>query len=55
MATATEVQLTRLYGPNPVLKEPLGPHCVRGFRADGLLRWSLIGKLWEETQGPRLA
>lgn len=50
MATATKVQMTRPYGPKPlIVKEPVGPHYVKELRADGLL--TLIGKLWEETQG----
>lgn len=59
MATATKVQMTRLCGPNPLgLKEPVGPHYVRGLRADSLLRWSLLlvshGKrlgVWGQPEG----
>lgn len=41
VATATKVQMKRLYGPNHfVVKEPVGPCYVKELRADGLLMWS---------------
>lgn len=53
VATATKSRLQDC-GPNPfVLKEGCWPTLCKGgeLRADGLLRCSLIGKLWEESPG----